>query len=290
MLEFAARGANVVINSRSNADEAQQVKEEAEALGAKALVVLGDAAYKSTVIELKTKAEEAFGQVDIYVSNAARRLHKDFWETSDEDWHRYLNQQLTASWYLAKAFAPGMRERGWGRIMHMNGPDGWSGGPTRIPHSTAKGGLRTFTKSLARSLGPYGITVNDINPGFADTIRDMETAPGADPRALGPDRRGHHPDRPPAVAGGGRLGVRLPRGRPVRGHQRHRHARRRRPVGDRLNGTDIDTDIRGKVAIVGVGHTPQGELPGQSPELNSVLAIKEALKDAGHRPATSWTG
>jgi len=112
------------------------------------------------------------------VSNAARRLHKDFWDTSDEDWHRYLNQQLTASWYLAKAFAPGMRERNWGRIMHMNGPDGWSGGPTRIPHSTAKGGLRTFTRSLARSLGPYGITVNDINPGFADTIRDMETHPG----------------------------------------------------------------------------------------------------------------
>jgi len=178
ILEFAARGANVVINSRSNAEEAQQVKEEAEALGAKAIVVLGDAAYKSTIVELKTKAEEAFGQVDIYVSNAARRLHKDFWETSDEDWHRYLNQQLTASWYLAKAFAPGMRERGWGRIMHMNGPDGWSGGPTRIPHSTAKGGLRTFTRSLARSLGPYGITVNDINPGFADTIRDMETHPG----------------------------------------------------------------------------------------------------------------
>ena len=178
VLEFAARGANVVINSRSNAEEANQVKEEAEALGAKAIVVLGDAAYKSTVADLKAKSEEAFGHVDIYVSNAARRLHKDFWETTDEDWHRYLNQQLTASWYLAKAFAPGMRERSWGRIMHMNGPDGWSGGPTRLPHSTAKGGLRTFTKSLARSLGPYGITVNDINPGFADTIRDMETHPG----------------------------------------------------------------------------------------------------------------
>src|SRR4051812_35405212 len=43
----------------------------------------------------------------------------------------------------------------------------------------------------------------------------------------------------------------------------------------------MDTDIRGKVAIIGVGHTPQGELPGQSPELNSVLAIKEAMADAG---------
>ncbi|WP_041833585.1 SDR family NAD(P)-dependent oxidoreductase [Actinoplanes sp. N902-109] len=181
VLEFAARGANVVINARSNVDEANEVKREAEALGAKALVVLGDAADKATVLAMKTRAEEAFGHVDIYVSNAARRLHKDFWETTDEDWDLHLNQQLTASWHLAKAFAPGMRERGWGRIVHMNGPDGWIGGPTRIPHSTAKGGLRTLTRSLARSLGPYGITVNDINPGLAKTVRDPSTHPGMTP-------------------------------------------------------------------------------------------------------------
>jgi len=128
VLEFAARGANVVINTRSNAEEANQVKEEAEALGAKAIVVLGDAAYKSTVVDLKTKAEEAFGHVDIYVSNAARRLHKDFWETSDDDWHRYLNQQLTASWYLAKAFAPGMRKMTASDVFAPN--SGWN---TRLP-------------------------------------------------------------------------------------------------------------------------------------------------------------
>jgi 3-oxoacyl-[acyl-carrier protein] reductase len=178
ILEFAARGANVVVNARSNTDEAQAVAEEAEKLGAKAIVVMGDAAEKATVEKLKSESEKAFGRVDIYCSNAARRLHRDFWETTDEDWHRYLNQQLTASWYLAKAFVPGMREAGWGRVLHMNGPDGWNGGATRLPHSTAKGGLRTFTKSLAANVGPYGITVNDINPGFNDTIRDMETHPG----------------------------------------------------------------------------------------------------------------
>ena len=234
VLEFAARGANVVVNSRSNAAEAQQVAAEAEALGGKAIVVLGDAAEKSTVLELKARAEEAFGQVDIYVSNAARRLHKDFWETTDEDWHRYLNQQLTASWYLAKAFAPGMRERGWGRILHMNGPDGWSGGPTRLPHSTAKGGLRTFTKSLARSLGP----VRDHGQRHQPRVRRHDPRHGDPPRAdqgaVGQDRGRHHPHRPPAVPGRGRLGVRVRRGRAVGRHQRHRHARRRRPVGDRL--------------------------------------------------------
>jgi 3-oxoacyl-[acyl-carrier protein] reductase len=177
ILEFAGRGANVIINSRSNRDEAESVKEEAEALGAKALVIMGEASDPTVVAEFKRQAEDAFGRVDIYLSNANRRLHKNFFETSDEDWHYHLNQQLTASWYLAKAFVPGMREAGYGRILHMNGPDGFHGMASRIPAASGKGGLRILTKSLAEELGQYGITVNDINPGFSDTIRDLTTHP-----------------------------------------------------------------------------------------------------------------
>ena len=178
ILEFAQRGANVIINSRSNVEEAEGVAKEAQALGAKTLVVMGEAASLETVDEMKRRAEETFGRVDIYVSNAARRLSKTFFETTNEDWHAYLNQQLTASWYLAKAFVPGMKEAGWGRIVHVNGNDGLHGGWTRIPHSTAKGGLRTLTKSLAGGLSEYGITVNDLYPGFVDTTRDLTTHPG----------------------------------------------------------------------------------------------------------------
>jgi 3-oxoacyl-[acyl-carrier protein] reductase len=177
ILEFAGRGANVIINARSNRDEADSVAAEAAALGARTLVVMGDAAELSVVDDMKRRAEDAFGRVDIYVSNAARRPFKDFWETTNEDWHYYLNQQLSASWYLAKAFVPAMRDAGYGRIIHMNGPDGYRGGWTRIPHSTAKGALRTLTKSLAAGLGQYGITVNDINPGYTETIRDPQTHP-----------------------------------------------------------------------------------------------------------------
>lgn len=176
-LEFAGLGANIVLNVRSNVAEAEAVRAEVEAAGSKAVIVYGDMLEKVTVEALKKAAESAFGRVDVYVSNAARRLRKDFFETTDEDWHKHLNMQLTASWYLAKAFVPGMRDAGWGRIIHVNGPDGWRGGPTRIPHSTAKGGLRTLTKSLASSLGKYGITVNDIVPTHTSTIRDMTTHP-----------------------------------------------------------------------------------------------------------------
>ena len=177
ILEFAERGANVIINAKSNRDEAEEVRQEAEKFGAKALIVMGDASDPAVVDDFKRQAEEAFGRVDMYVSNANRRLYKDFFETTNEDWHYYLNQQLTASWYLAKAFVPGMREAGFGRIIHMNGPDGWHGMETRIPAATGKGGLRILSKSLAEGLGRYGITANEINPGFADTIRDFTTHP-----------------------------------------------------------------------------------------------------------------
>jgi NAD(P)-dependent dehydrogenase (short-subunit alcohol dehydrogenase family) len=177
VLELASHGASVIVNTRSNEDEAHTVAKEAEGLGVKSLVVMGEAADKATVERMRSQAEEMFGGVDIYVSNAARRLYSNFFEITDEDWHYYLNQQLTASWYLAKAFVPGMRDRGWGRIVHINGEDGWLGGWSRVPHSVGKGGLRTLTKSLASGLGQYGITANDVSPGFIETIRDMETHP-----------------------------------------------------------------------------------------------------------------
>ncbi|MEU6347581.1 SDR family oxidoreductase [Streptomyces sp. NPDC046977] len=176
VLEFAARGANVVINARdTDADrvEAEAVRTEAEKYGVGALVVLGDAGDRETVQRLKTESEQRFGRVDMYVSNAMHRMYREsFFDTTDEDWHYYLNQQLTASWYLAKAFVPGMQTGGWGRIIHMNGPNAWTGSWAAIPIASSKAGLHTLTKSLASGLGQYGITVNDINPGFVDVVRD----------------------------------------------------------------------------------------------------------------------
>jgi NAD(P)-dependent dehydrogenase (short-subunit alcohol dehydrogenase family) len=177
ILEFAGRGANVIINARSNVQEAQAVENEAKQLGAQSLVVMGDTSQLETIEEIKARAAERFGRIDMYVANAARRLNKNFFQVTDEEWHYYLNQQLTSAWYLAKAFVPGMRDAGWGRIIHINGNDGIRGGWDRIPHSVAKGGLRTLTLSLASGLGQYGITVNEIYPGFQATIRDPRTHP-----------------------------------------------------------------------------------------------------------------
>jgi 3-oxoacyl-[acyl-carrier protein] reductase len=177
VMELAARGANVIVNTRSNEAEAETVATEAESLGVRSLVVMGDAAEKDTVERMRTEAEKAFGGVDIYVSNAARRQNKDFFEVTDEEWHYYRDQQLDASWYLAKAFVPGMRDRGWGRVVHITGAGGFVGMFKTIAHSVGEGGLHAMTKCLAQGLGQYGITVNEVSPGVVATDRDMEAQP-----------------------------------------------------------------------------------------------------------------
>jgi 3-oxoacyl-[acyl-carrier protein] reductase len=176
-LELAARGANVIVNTRSNQAEAETVAKEAESLGVRSLVVMGDAAEKATVERMRTEAEKAFGGVDIYVSNAARRQDKDFFEVTDEEWHYYRDQQLDASWYLAKALVPSMRDRGWGRVVHITGAGGFVGVWNAIAHSVGEGGLHSMTKCLAQGLGQYGITVNEVSPGFAATTRDKQAQP-----------------------------------------------------------------------------------------------------------------
>ena len=133
-LELAAGGANVVVNTRSNEAEAEAVAKEADSLGARSLVVMGDAAEKDTVDRMRTEAEKAFGGVDIYVSNAARRPGQGLLRDHRRGLARRPGlQQLDASWYLAKAFVPGMRDRGWGRVVHITGAGGFIGQWNRIP-------------------------------------------------------------------------------------------------------------------------------------------------------------
>ncbi len=176
-LELAAKGADVVVNARTNAAEATAVAEEAAALGVRSLVVLGDVSRPETIEDLQRRSHEAFGRIDILVSNAAIRPYQSFFDMATSDWEWIIGTQLTASFLLAKAFAPGMRQAGWGRIIHITGPDSFVGVSHRAHNVAAKGGLRALTKALAIELGPFGITVNDVAPGAINTIRDEASHP-----------------------------------------------------------------------------------------------------------------
>lgn len=189
-LEFASRGANVIVNSRSNVAQAQEVTEEARQLGVKAIAVVGDVSAQETIDEIAARSSSAgLEPVAIYVSNSSARPVIPLASVTPEQWQEVVDVQLRASFLLARAFVPGMVEKRWGRIIHITGPSAFLGVPNR-PHVAAKGGLRGLTKSLAIELGPYGITVNDVAPG---EIRGIEAQAMSESGAPDPRHDPHSP-------------------------------------------------------------------------------------------------
>lgn len=166
LLEFAARGANVVVNARSNRAEAEAVADEARALGVDALVALGDVGDADAVRAIAGVALRRFSAIDIYVSNAATRPHQGVLETGPEDWRRSIAVNLDAAFHLAQSITPSMIERGWGRIIHIGG--GFGVAPGRIHTLAGKAGLLGLTKALAADLGRHGITANLVAPAAID--------------------------------------------------------------------------------------------------------------------------
>ena len=175
-LELAGCGANVVVNARTDRAEAMAVAEQCRALGAEAAVVIGDAADQAT-IDAAQAAGDRLGGVDVVVSNAAVRPFQALTDMSFADWQGVLDTQLNASYRLAATFVPRMKERGWGRIIHITGPDAFIGLPNRAHNVAAKAALRGLTKALAVELGPFGITVNDVAPGILETERNDASHP-----------------------------------------------------------------------------------------------------------------
>lgn len=176
-LAFARLGANVVVNGHRNKAAIDAVATEARSLGVGALAVLADVADAAAVQSMVDQATATFGGVDISVSNASVRLHTPFLDISLEEWQRIMNSNLSASFYLARAVIPGMKQRGWGRIIHISGRDGFMPIPNRVHNITCKAGVYAMAKALAIEFGPFGITANTVSPGLIDTTRDWTQYP-----------------------------------------------------------------------------------------------------------------
>jgi acetoacetyl-CoA reductase len=120
------------------------------------------------------KVEQEIGPVDIVVNNAGVTrdavLHKMSWE----DWNEVMRINLGGCFNMAKACFPGMRERGWGRIVNIGSINGQAGQYGQVNYAAAKSGIHGFTKALAQEGAKFGVTVNAIAPGYVDT--DMVAA------------------------------------------------------------------------------------------------------------------
>ncbi|MEE9590747.1 MAG: 3-oxoacyl-ACP reductase FabG [Hyphomicrobiaceae bacterium] len=165
ILDLAARGCNVIVNTRVNQSEADAVAAEARELGANAVTMLGDVGRPAEIKRIAGQALERFATVDILVNNAAIRPAAPFLELEEQDWHRVVDVDLHAAFYTAKAFLPGMVAQHWGRIINLTGMNAIHGYAGRAHVSAAKHGLWGLTKALAKEFGPSGVTINAISPG-----------------------------------------------------------------------------------------------------------------------------
>lgn len=174
VLALAGDGFNVAINGSSNRAACEAVAEEARALGAEALVVMGDVGKPEDCARIAAEAIAHFGGVDVLVNNAALRPAKPFLEMSEEEWRRVIAVDLDGAVWLTRACVPGMLERGWGRIVNFTGMNAMHGYAGHAPVSVSKHGVWGLTKALGKEFGPKGVTVNAISPGpIADDGEDL---------------------------------------------------------------------------------------------------------------------
>lgn len=177
-LYFAREGANVIINGHRNKALVDNVVAEVEAMGASALGIMADVGDPDAVSSMVKQATEAFGAVDIGVSNVSIRRLQPFLDITIDDWNSTLNTNLNSCFYMARAVIPGMQQRGWGRLIHISGVDGFAGHiPTRAHNIVCKSGMHALAKALAVEFGEFGITANTVSPGSLNTTRDWSQYP-----------------------------------------------------------------------------------------------------------------
>lgn len=179
-LTLAREGADLVVNCKERRDRAEEVAGVIEGMGRRALVYQADASDPSAVQAMVEAAEAQLGTLDIVVASAGGSWEpRDLPEIEPGAWRKVMAEEIDSVYLLLRAALPGMRERGWGRIVIIGGyrADDWRGGPPEAPLDYPLG--KAARHWLARTLGPreskHGVTVNAVAPGPIDYI-ELERA------------------------------------------------------------------------------------------------------------------
>ena len=177
---FARLGANVVVNYVRDQGAAQQVVSEAEARGVGALAVQADVSDSGQAQKLVDEAVQRFERIDFLVCNAGIWEGSAIDQMTEEVWDRTIDLNLKGTWAACHAAVPQMKRQQFGRIVIVSSTAGQRGEANVSNYAASKGGQISFTKSLAAELGPFGINVNSVAPGWVDTdmCADVFAEPG----------------------------------------------------------------------------------------------------------------
>ncbi len=170
-LHLAAQGAIPVIAEFNEAAGAG-VAREIEDSGGTALFVPTDVGSTAAIASMAEAVLARFGRIDILINNAAlfsRITMKPFWELPVEEWERAMDVNIGGAFHCARAVVPAMQKAGWGRILNIASGTPLLGLPNYLHYITSKSAQFGMTRSMARELGPWNVTVNTFIPGVTKT-------------------------------------------------------------------------------------------------------------------------
>ena len=176
---FASRGAQVVVHYNRNRVGAEQVVDDIAEAGGSVSAVTADLADTAAAADLVDGVVSRHGRIDVLVNNAGDLVRRSaVAELSDEDFHRVMDVNMTSVFAMSRRTIPVMRRQGSGSIVNVTSVAARTGGGGgSVVYATAKGAVSTFTRGLAKELGPEGIRVNAVAPGIITTpFHDRHTA------------------------------------------------------------------------------------------------------------------
>lgn len=168
---FADQGAVPVI-AELNGENGERVRREVEERGGRALAVETDVGSIDSANRMAEATLKELGRIDVLINNAAifsRITMAPFWELPVEEWERAMQVNINGAFYCSRAVVPAMQEARWGRIVNVTSGTVRSGPSNYLHYITSKAAMIGMTRSMARELGPWNITVNTFCPGLTRT-------------------------------------------------------------------------------------------------------------------------
>jgi len=169
-LALARRGAAVAVHYHASEEEAHKVVAEIELFGGRAMAVQADQGDKGQVDSAVGKIVAKLGGIDILINSASVFERTPFLDSNVEAWDRHINTNLRGPYLFCRAVAPGMLDRGAGKIVNLADVEPDRPWPAYLAYSVSKAGLVALTRGLARTLAPR-IQVNAVAPGTIRTPR-----------------------------------------------------------------------------------------------------------------------
>lgn len=171
-LKLAQEGADIVAVTRADIDGLKETERLVTDLGRRAIISQVDVTNEADTFRMVQETLEKFQRIDILVNNAAYYYgvkRKPFTDISSEEWDLMMAVNVKGPWFCARAVFETMKSLGKGKIINLTSEVFFTGSHGFVHYVASKGGVIGLTRALAIELGPYGICVNAVAPGYTDT-------------------------------------------------------------------------------------------------------------------------